>query len=249
MIASMPVKKLKTQKIKVAKKEQNITATISKPKAKESKTENTPKITPYTGSFLNSLAEKVTNFKPSKTFFTILIIVGIVALVIVKKDWFIAAMVNGQPVSNLDLQIRLNKQYRTQTLQQMINEKLILDEANKNNAIPTEAEVDTKIAEVETSVGGKAAFDSLLSQQGQDRNSVRSQVKLQLAIEKLYKNDATVSAQEVEKFIETNRDYLKATDSASQKSEAENLLKQQKLSQIFSQKFEELKKKANIQTF
>ncbi len=72
---------------------------------------------------------------------------------------------------------------------------------------------------------------------------------IQLAITKLYDKEATVSAEEVSKFIETNKDQLKATDSAGQEKEAYDNLKQQKLSQIFSQKFQQLKQKANIKIF
>ena len=98
-------------------------------------------------------------------------------------------------------------------------------------------------------MGGAQALDNLLSQQGQSRDTIRQQLKLQLSIEKLYTNDATVSAEEVTKFIEQNKDQLRATDSAGQEKEAYDNLKNQKLTQIFSQKFQELRQKAKIQIF
>ena len=160
-----------------------------------------------------------------------------------------AATVNGSPVTNLELQARLNKQFRTQTLTQMINEKIILSEAAKNNAIATDSEVNKKISEIEASVGGAQSLDALLAQQGQTRDSIRQQIRLQLSIEKLYTKDATVSAEEVSKFIEQNKDQLRASDSAGQQKEASDNIKSQKLSQIFSQKFQDLKTKAKVQIF
>ncbi|MBI2040146.1 SurA N-terminal domain-containing protein [Candidatus Microgenomates bacterium] len=201
---------------------------------------------------INNVLDKIPNlqnFKSSKKFYVILLIVGVLLLAMLKKDWFIAALVNGSPITNLELQMKLNQQFRTQTLNQMINEKIILDEAAKNNATPTEAEINNKISELEKSVGGTQVFDSLLSQQGQNRDSIRSQIKVQLSIEKLYLNEATISAQEVEQFLSNNKDQLQATDSAGQIKEVENILKQQKLSQIFNQKFQELRQKAKIQIF
>lgn len=200
-------------------------------------------------NFLNNYSEKIINFKKSKNFYIILIIAGILLLAMYKKDWFVAAMVNGSPVTNLELQMRLNEQYRSQTLTQLINEKIILGEAAKNNAIASETDVNKKISEIETSVGGPQALDALLSQQGQTRQSIRQQIKLQLTIEKLYTNEASVSGEEVSKFIEQNKDQLRATDSAGQEKEAYDSLKNQKLSQIFSQKFQDLKTKAKIQIF
>ena len=200
-------------------------------------------------NFLNTFSDKITNYRPSKRDYIILVIVGLLLLASFKKSWFIAAMVNGAPVTNPELQMQLNQQFRTQTLNQMVNEKIILDEARKGGAVPTEAEIDQKIAQLETSVGGKDTLDSLLTQQGQTRTGLRSQIRIQLAITKLYDKEATVSADEVSKFIESNKDQLKASDSAGQEKEATDALKQQKLSQIFNQKFQELRTQAKIQIF
>lgn len=200
-------------------------------------------------NFLNTYSGKIINFKKSKTFYIILIIAGLLLLAIYKKNWFIAAIVNGSPVTNLELQMRLNEQFRSKTLDQLITEKLILNEGAKNNVIISNAEVNNKITEIETNVGGAEALNSLLAQQGQTRNSVRQQIKLQLTVEKLYANEATVSAEEVQAFIEQNKEQLKATDSASQEKEAYDALRNQKLNQAFFLKFQELRSKAKIQIF
>ncbi|MBI2330328.1 SurA N-terminal domain-containing protein, partial [Candidatus Daviesbacteria bacterium] len=208
---------------------------MAKAKKQPAKTENN-----YPFQKVNNLLDKISlfkNFRSSKSFYIILIIAGVLLLAIYKKSWFIAAIVNGSPITNLELQIRLNQQFRSQTLNQMVNEKIILSEAAKNSATATEAEVSKKISEIESSVGGVQGLDALLSQQGQTRQSIRGQIKLQLTIEKLYATEATVSAEEASKFIETNKQFLQATDSAGQQKEAYDSLKSQKLSQIFSQKF------------
>ena len=215
----------------------------------------------YPFSKVNNLLDKLSsfkNFRSSKKFYIILVIAGLLLLAIYKKSLFIAATVNGSPITNLELQTQLNKQFRTQTLTQMTNEKIILSEAAKNNAVASEAEINKKISEIETSVGGPQALDGLLSQQGQTRISIRQQIKLQLSIEKLYAQEATVSAEEVAKFIEQNKpnlpsdndkDQLSASESAQLEKEAYDAIKNQKLSQLFSQKFQELKTKAKIRIF
>ncbi len=200
-------------------------------------------------NFLNTFPDKIVQLKSSKTGLLIIIIVVILLLAIYKKSWFIAASVNGMPITNLELQLKLNQQFRTQTLNQLINEKIILSEAAKSGVAPTEGEINQKISQLEASVGGKDTLDSLLSQQGQSRITLRDQVKMQLVITKLYDKEATVSADEVTKFIEQNKDQLKASDSAGQQKEASDAIKSQKLSQIFSQKFQELRQKAKIQIF
>lgn len=201
----------------------------------------------------NNLLDKIYSLKDFRrhktTYIIMLLIAGGLILAIYKKNWFIAATVNGSPITNLELQMRLNQNFRTQTLNQMINEKTILDEAAKKNILVSDPEIAKKISEIETSVGGAETLNAMLSQQGQTRESIKQQIKLQLTIEKLYTNEATVSAEEVAQFIEQNKDQLRATDSAQQQQEAYDAIKNQKLSQIFSQKFQELKNNAKIQIF
>lgn len=200
-------------------------------------------------NFLNTFPDKLMKFKSSKNFYIAALVVVILLLAIFKKNWFVAAMVNNTPITNLELQTQLNQQFKTQTLNQLINEKVIMLEASKNAALPTQAEINNKIAELEKTVGGKAALDSLLSQQGQTRVSLLNQIRVQLTITKLYEKEATVSAEEVTTFVEENKAQMQATDSAAQQKEAYDTIKNQKLSQIFSQKFQELRQKANIKIF
>lgn len=200
-------------------------------------------------NFLNSISGKIEKYKSSKKIYLLLVVAGLLILAVYNKSLFIAATVNGSPITNLELQLKLNAQFREQTLNQLVNEKIIMSEAAKNNALPTQSEIDTKIGDLEKSVGGKETLDSLLKQQGQTRLGLKDQVLIQLAISKLYDKEASVSAVEISKFIESNKEQLRASDSAGMTKEATDAIKQQKLSQIFSQKFQELRQKANIKIF
>lgn len=179
----------------------------------------------------------------------IALVISLLLLAFYKKHWFIAATINRIPISNFEVLYRLNEQFRNQTIEQMVNEKLILAEAQKNGVKITTEDIDRKISELEKNVGGAEVLNNLLTQQGQTRTSLTNQLIIQLSIEKLYKKDATVSATEVNEFIAQNQGQLTATDSAGQITEAEELLKQQKLSQIFNEKFQQIKKSAQIQIF
>lgn len=189
------------------------------------------------------------DYKNNKKTFLVILIVGLLLLAYYKKSLFIAATVNSTPITNFELLSRINQQFRTQMLDQMVNEKLISQEARKNGVTVTPAEIDQKITQLESNVGGAQMLDTLLQQQGQTRDSLKSQLAIQLSIEKLYAKDATVSAQEVEDFIAQNADQLRASDSAGQTTEATDLIKQQKLSQIFNEKFQQLKQSAKVTIF
>lgn len=200
-------------------------------------------------NFLNNFPNKINSFRKSKTFYLVLFAVGLTLLIMFKKSWFVAALVNNTPITNLELQSKLNEQFKTQTLNQLINEKIILSEASKFGLVPSEQEIEQRITELETSVGGKEILESLLTQQGQTRAMLKDQIRVQLAITKLYEKEATVSSEEVSAYLEENRDSLSATDSAQQEKEAYDAIKNQKLSQIFSDKFQQLREQAKIQIF
>lgn len=176
-------------------------------------------------------------------------IIILALLIAYKKSWFVAATVNGSPVSNFELLSRENSQFRKQMLDQMINEKLILSEAGKKGVKVSEQDINTKISDIEKQVGGASALDSLLAQQGETRTGVRDQIRLTLSLEGMYASEASVSAEEVTQFIEQNKDQMQSSQPAEMTKEATDIIKSQKLNQIFSQKFQEIKKAANIQIF
>ncbi|GEM_PF-1690899 len=193
---------------------------------------------------------KLTNFRVSKKLTVgLLIIVVLAVLLFLKTSWFIAATVNGLPITNFELLSRINKQYREPVLTQLINEKIIKSAIQKSGVSVSQSEIDKSISQIELNVGGAAALDGLLSQQGQSRADLREQLKLQLSLEKMYEKEATVSAEEISEYIEKNKSQLTATDSAGQTKEAEGALKQQNLQKIFAEKFEELRNSAKVTTF
>lgn len=206
--------------------------------------------------YLKSLGQKAVpslsvlkGYKSSKGLYIGLVVAALFLLLLYKRNLFIAATVNGAPINNIELLSRLNDQYRTQTLNQMINEKIILDEARKKNVSVSESEINDRIAELEKNVGGAETLDTLLTQQGQSRNGLKSQLRLQLTVEKIFEQEAAVSAEEVDGFLAENRDTLQATDSAGQTKEATDILKQQKISELFQTKFQEWKQQAKVEIY
>lgn len=177
------------------------------------------------------------------------LVVALALLIFYKKHWFVAATVNSMPILSPQVVTRLYADYRLQAVNEIIDERIIMAEARKANALPTREEVDQKIAEFEEQVGGPESLNNILAQEGVDRGSLRRRLEMRIALEKIYSNEATVSAQEVDDFIKINKSQLTATGSAEQKAETEKIIKQSKLGQIINEKFAELRQKANIKIF
>lgn len=248
-------------KVKVSKTEKAVAATTKRGRTKKGGTKSPGKITlsallststVYLERLRQSLRPKVKTargYRPSKKIFLVAALCGLALIFVYNRGWFIAATVNSSPITNVELQNRLNEQYREQTLTQMINEKIILDEARKKGILVASTDVNDKIAQLEKNVGGASALDGLLAQQGQTRQQLKEQLSVQLTIEKLYDKDATVSAEEVQQYIDLNKDVLQATTAAEQRQEAEDTLKQQKLSEVFREKFQQLKQQSRVTVY
>lgn len=184
-----------------------------------------------------------------KKIFLTIFIIGLLLLVLYKKGLLLAATVNNEPITTIELNQKLNNLFKDRVLNQIINEKIIEQEASKKRISVSQGEIDSKIAAAEAQTGGKETFDSLLAQQGLTRSEFINQTKIQALIEKLYSSEATASAEEISKFMEDNKNSPEATDEAKFKMVAEDQIKQQKLSQIFQEKFQSLRQSAKIQIF
>ncbi|MDO8570918.1 MAG: hypothetical protein Q7R97_05015 [Candidatus Daviesbacteria bacterium] len=192
------------------------------------------------------------NLKLNKFVIIAIVIIGLALIFTNKKNWIVAGTVNGESISNFEVLSRLNKEYRSAILTEIINEKIALQELKKNNQAITAKDIDDKIANLEQINGGKEAFDAKLAQSGYTREGIRTQLIIPIMAEKLYANEATVSATEVADFIAQvtqGQGKFQATDSAGIQLEAENALKQQKLQALLEQKFPELKSSAKVSIF
>lgn len=184
-----------------------------------------------------------------KNIILILILLAIV-LVWKFKGYFIAATVNGQPISRVELNDQLEKKFGSQVLDNIINERLILSATRQKGIFVTDEEINGKIKEIEGRLNGKISMDDALKAQGLTKDDLKRQIEIQLSIEKMFVQESTVSAAETDSYIKENSQaYKSATDPAQVKVEVQNILHQQKLSESFDTWFSEIKKGAKIQKY
>jgi foldase protein PrsA len=166
------------------------------------------------------------------------------SLVVWRKSWFVVAMVNNRPVTSIELYQRLNQRYGKSTLDGLIEEKLIYQEAAKQEVAVSTKEIDDRLAEIEKQLGGKEALDYALKSQGYTLEQVKDQIKTQLIVEKILGKDIKVSDADVESYI---KDNPAAKDLS--KDEVRTQILRQKVNEKASSWLDDLKKKAKIVKF
>lgn len=156
----------------------------------------------------------------------VMIGVGVVAIAIILyffKGLFVAAWVNGRPITRIAMIQELERQDGGTVLNSLVTKELIMQEAKKNNVSISQNDVDAEITKVEDQIKAQGqTLDDALATQGWTRADLEDQIKIQLIVEKLLADKINVSDQEIDDYIKTN----KSTDT---RENVAALLKQQKL--------------------
>lgn len=181
----------------------------------------------------------------------IIIVLLILAILIWKfKGSFIVATVNGQPISRFELNNQLVRRFGDQTLDNMINERLILAAVRQKGIFISKEDIDTRVKQIEEKLKGSMSLPEALKAQGLTADEFRRQIEIQISINKLFDKEATVATSEVEEYISKNSQaYKTATDPVALREDIKNMLSQQKVGDLFNEWFTDIRNKANIKKF
>lgn len=182
------------------------------------------------------------------------VIIGLALLLLagflyMKKQWFVAAVVDGQPIFTWDLNAALRAQYGSQTLESMIGEKLITKEAKKNNIELTTSDIDAKKQEILSSLGPDVKLEDLLKYQGMTEADFEKRLRMQMTVEKILTKDLVISDSDIDSYIASNRATLAATEPAKMREEARAAIVSNSVSEKIQTWFSEIRQKAKIMTF
>ncbi len=184
-----------------------------------------------------------TSLKGLKIGFFFLIIFAVAAIGCSKT----VATVNGEKITQAELNERLMQQAGKEVLDQMITEKLILQEAKKKGIKVSEKEIDKKIEEFKKRFPDEKTFRAQLKENNMTLDFLREQLKLQLILEKILKDKIKVSEEEVKKYYKENKEmFFPGKKFEEVKEQIEEELEYQKISMQTQIWIEELKKKAKI---
>lgn len=188
------------------------------------------------------------NKRISKRLIVILIMVSVGALLFNLKSLFLAAMVNGRPITRCALDRRLEKQAGKAMLENQITEILILQVAKREKIKVNQEEIEEKIAEIKAQFEAQGAdLDNLLEAQGQTRKDLENQIKIQLIIEKILGKDIEVADEEVAEYFETNKEFFsEGATLEGMRVDLQQELYQRKLGEKLQPWLIELKDKAKV---
>lgn len=188
--------------------------------------------------------------KQPKVFIGLIVVILAVAVFLL-KGLFIAALVNGQPITRLSIVRGLEKQGGKQALLSLVNEALILQEARKKNIEASRKEIDSEVRKIEDSLKKQGQnLDSALAVQGMTRQDLLTQLKIRSLVEKLLADKIKITDKEVADYIEKNKDTFPTDMKEDEiKKGVEEQLRQQKMANASQEWLANLEKNAKINYF
>lgn len=182
------------------------------------------------------------------------LIVAVVILIVIGIGFFfagglfVAAIVNGKPISRLAVIQELEKRSGKQALDAMITQMLVDEELKKKNISVSEEEVAGEIQKLEQQVTQQGGtLQQLLDQQGSDRQELSEQIARQKKIEKLFEPSVTVTDEEVASAIkEAQLTVPEGEQGTTFTAQVKEQLRTQKINEEINKWIEGLKSASSI---
>ncbi len=195
---------------------------------------------------------------PAKRSMLPIVLVSIVVLgvlLFLLKGQFVAATVNGQPISRMAVTKELEKQGGKKVLDSLIVKTLILEEGKKKNITVAQSDVDQQIKKIDDNFKKQGQnIDQLLQMQGMSRADLNDQIREQLVLEKLLSDKVKVTDKEIDQYLAQNKNAQASEVSLSptpppDRETVKQQLQQQKMQAAAQNLVDQLKKNAKISYF
>lgn len=116
--------------------------------------------------------------------------------------------VNGQKITQLDLYNRMYKTAGAQTMDEMIREMLVNQEADKAKITVSQADIDKAIADIKTQIGGEEQFQQALAQAGMTMDDLKQNQEFRLKVTALLSKDIPQDEASIKKWFDENKDQF-----------------------------------------
>ncbi len=183
----------------------------------------------------------------------LILIIGIILLgaaLYYFRGLFVAAVVNGQPISRLSVVQQSEKQTGKQTLDTLVRDALIEQQAKKENITVSDKEVNDQINTLQTNLQKQGQnLSQVLATQGMSQSDLKNLIRLDQLVQKMVGKNIKVSDKEVNDYLTQNKASLPNADEATLKKQAKAQLLQQKTNAAVQTWLANIQKQANIVYF
>ena len=176
------------------------------------------------------------------------VVIMLLALLYVFRGMFVAALIDGAPISRLAVVHELEKQSGAQVLDALINQTLVEKKAAEGGIIVTDEDIEQEITAIRANLSAQnMTLEQALESESITMEEVRKNIRLQKLAERLLEDQLSISDEEVNSYVEQNKDFLPPAESPEeQKTMVQGLLRQQKFASAFAGWLSAAKAEADI---
>ncbi len=183
-----------------------------------------------------------------------ILIFGVVVLVLLVgyyyRGVFFAAMVNGSPITRLEVIRVLEKSSGKQALESLVMQKVLAGEAKKNGITVSDEEIAAETKRISDRVAAQGAtLEAALAQQGISPEDFGKQLITQIQVEKMLGDKIAVSDAEIDAYIATNKLDIPSDKLVAAKAEIAETLKGEKTNKEGKSFVEGLRASARVTVF
>ncbi len=198
---------------------------------------------------VNEVVKNAQPTKPNKLYVVLAVVILLLGLgLYFGRGLFVAAVVNGQPISRLEVVRETEKQKGKDTLSTLVRNTLVEQEAQKQKVIVSDKEVEDEIKKYEQTMAKQGQkLDEVLAMQQMTRSDLQRLVRLNKLVTKIVGKDVVVTDKEVDAYIVKNKDlFPEGQDEAKLKKDTKEGLMQEKISEKIKAWLADLEKKAKV---
>jgi hypothetical protein len=185
-----------------------------------------------------------------KVLLAIVIVLALISLAYIARGLFVAATVDGSPISRLSVIQRLERSSGSDVVDALISKKLIEMEARKNKIEISDKEIDAEVAKIEETVTASGGtLDEALKAEKLTMSELKEQIVVQKLAEALLAEKTKVEDAEIDAQIAKTGTSAPAGQEAEYREQVREQLESQKLSQEFSLLIDRLRKEAKIKYY
>lgn len=189
-----------------------------------------------------------------KYLYAALVVLALIGLLFAASRFWIVAWVDNKPITKFELYSLLEKRDEGKTAEELIVQRLLLSEGQKQKQAVSASETETEIKKIEDQQGGPEQLNQILSIQRLSREDFKKLVELQLLKQKLFSGNVNISEEDVNKYIEENKQSLPAnvlnnpesSEAAQLRDGVKEQLKQLKVNENFNTWLEESLKSSRV---
>ena len=164
--------------------------------------------------------------------------------------WLFPARVGYRPISRFEIWNNMEKAYGAQTLDDLVNEKVLDEALSRENVKVDSAKIDEQMSALEEQFKSVGGLDEALKQRGLTRDDLKKQIVTQLSVEEILKDQIEPTDDEVMTEYNSNKDVLyKDKKLEDVKSDIVTTLKDAKLRDAFLGWFADIKKDIPVTNF